>query len=92
MSGTIHVYSLSLRGNGGAPMPTSKVYWQHAEQCLELAKEAEDFYVKSALTELAEEFKKQAEKIKTVEPAHSGDRAHSFRRIATTRSDRSRPV
>ena len=64
MSGTIHVYSLSLRGNGGAPMPTSKVYWQHAEQCLELAKEAEDFYVKSALTELAEEFKKQAEKIK----------------------------
>jgi septal ring factor EnvC (AmiA/AmiB activator) len=24
--------------------------------------------------------------------AHSGDRAHSFRRIATTRSDRSRPV
>ena len=45
-------------------MPTSKVYWQHAEQCLELAKEAEDFYVKSALTELAEKFKKQAEKIK----------------------------
>ena len=45
-------------------MPTSKVYWQHAEQCLELAKEAEDFYVKSALIELAEEFKKQAEKIK----------------------------
>jgi hypothetical protein len=24
--------------------------------------------------------------------AHSGDRDHSFRRIATTRSDRSRPV
>ena len=41
-------------------MPTSKEYWQHAEQCLELAKEADDFYVKSALTELAEEFKKQA--------------------------------
>jgi hypothetical protein len=33
-------------------------------QCLELAKEAEDLYVKSALTELAEDFKKQAEKIK----------------------------
>jgi hypothetical protein len=30
---------------------------------LELAKEAQDFYVQSALTELAEEFKKQAEKI-----------------------------
>ena len=34
------------------------------QQCLELAKEAEDFYVKSALTELAEEFKKQAVKIR----------------------------
>jgi hypothetical protein len=45
-------------------MPTSKVYWEHAQQCLELAKEAEDFYVKSALIELAEKFKKQAEKIK----------------------------
>jgi hypothetical protein len=43
-------------------MPTSKEYWQHAEQCLELAKEANDFYVKSALNELAEEFKKQARK------------------------------
>jgi hypothetical protein len=45
-----------------APMPTSKECWQQAEQCLELAKEAEDFYVKSALIELAQEFKKQAEK------------------------------
>ena len=45
-------------------MPSSKEYWQHAQQCLELAKEAEDFYVKSALIELAEKFKKQAEKIR----------------------------
>ena len=51
-------------GSGGAPMPSSKEYWQHAQQCLELAKEAEDFYVKSALIELAEKFKKQAEKIR----------------------------
>jgi IstB-like ATP binding protein len=29
-----------------APMPSSKEHWQHAQQCLELAKEAEDFYVK----------------------------------------------
>jgi hypothetical protein len=55
---------IELWGSGGAPMPTSKVYWEHAQQCLELAKEAEDFYVKSALIELAEKFKKQAEKIK----------------------------
>ena len=26
MSGTIHVYSLSLRGNGGAPMPTYRIF------------------------------------------------------------------
>ena len=45
-------------------MPSSKEYWLHAQQCLELAKEAEDFYVKSALIELAEKFKKQAEKIR----------------------------
>ena len=45
-------------------MPTQKECWQHAEECLELAKEAEDFYVKSALIELAEEFKEQAKKIK----------------------------
>ena len=45
-------------------MPTSKVCYEHAQQCLELAKEAEDFYVKSALIELAEKFKKQAEKIR----------------------------
>jgi hypothetical protein len=51
-------------GSGAAPMPSSKEYWQHAQQCLELAEEAEDFYVKSALIELAEKFKKQAEKIK----------------------------
>ena len=55
-------------------MPTSKVYCQHAEQCLELAKEAEDFYVKSALIELAEKFKKQAEKIK----GSSGNRVGDF--------------
>ena len=68
MSGTMHVRnSLSLRGSGGVPMPSSKEYWLHAQQCLELAKEAEDFYVKSALIELAEKFKKQAEKKETGE-------------------------
>jgi hypothetical protein len=55
---------IEFGGSGGVPMPSSKEYWLHAQQCLELAKEAEDFYVKSALIELAEKFKKQAEKIK----------------------------
>jgi hypothetical protein len=45
-------------------MPTSKEYRQQADQCLELANKAEDFYVKSALIELAEEFKEHAKKIK----------------------------
>jgi hypothetical protein len=44
-------------------MPTSKEYRQHAEECLELAKETEEFYVKTALIELADEFKAHAEKI-----------------------------
>jgi predicted NBD/HSP70 family sugar kinase len=45
-------------------MPTAKEYRQHAEECLELAKQAEEFYVKDALIELAAEFNKQAEKLK----------------------------
>ena len=44
-------------------MPTSKEYRQHAEECLELAKQAEEFYVRAALIELADEFKEQAKKI-----------------------------
>ena len=54
---------IEFGGSGGVPMPSSKEYWLHAQQCLELAKEAEDFYVKSALIELRE-VQKQAEKIK----------------------------
>ena len=54
----------------GSSMPTSKECRQHAEQCLQLAKQAEEYYVKSALTELAAEFKKQAEKSKTPMSKH----------------------
>jgi hypothetical protein len=49
---------IEFGGIGGAPMPTSKECWQHAEQCLELAKEAEDFYVKSALIRVSGEAQK----------------------------------
>jgi len=49
-------------GNGGVSVPTSKEYRQFAKECMELAKQAEEFYVKTALVELAEEFKIQAEK------------------------------
>ena len=54
---------LGVKGEDGFPMPTSKECRLHAEECLELAKQAEEFYVKSALIELAEDFKKQAEEI-----------------------------
>jgi HEPN domain-containing protein len=46
-------------------MPTSKECRLHAEECLELAKQAAEFYVKNALIELAEDFKKQADEIST---------------------------
>lgn len=42
-------------------MPTARQHRQQAKQCLELAKAAEDFYVKEAMAELAEEFSKMAE-------------------------------
>jgi hypothetical protein len=54
---------LGVKGGDGAPMPTSKECRLHAEECLELAKQAAEFYVKNALIELAEDFKKQAEEI-----------------------------
>ena len=49
--------------NGGTSMPTAKEYRQHAEECLQLARQAEEFYVRAALIELAAKFKKQAEEI-----------------------------
>jgi hypothetical protein len=64
MYGTVACGMIGPSGNGGASMPTSKEFRQQAEQCSELAKQAEEFYVKSALTELAEEFKREAEKVK----------------------------
>ena len=44
-------------------MPTPKEHRQHAVECLELAKTAKEFYVKSALIELAAEFTKLAEQL-----------------------------
>ena len=42
-------------------MSTARKHRQQAKQCLELAKAAKDFYVKEAMVELAEEFRKTAE-------------------------------
>jgi hypothetical protein len=46
----------------GAPMSTSKECRLHAEECLELAKQAEEFYVKTALIELAEDVNSRLKK------------------------------
>jgi hypothetical protein len=44
-------------------MQTPKEHRQHAAECLELARAANEFYVKSALIELAAEFDKLAEQL-----------------------------
>jgi len=44
-------------------VPTVQEYRRRAQQCLQLAKEAREPYVKEALTELAEEFSKAADKL-----------------------------
>jgi hypothetical protein len=44
-------------------MQTPKEHRQHAEECLELASRAEELYVKSALIELAADFRKMAEQL-----------------------------
>ncbi len=44
-------------------MTTSKEYRQRAEECLQLASTAEDFYVKTSLAELAADFTKMAESL-----------------------------
>jgi hypothetical protein len=44
-------------------MPTSKEYRQQAADCMNLACEAEELYVKTALTEMAADFEGLAEKL-----------------------------
>jgi hypothetical protein len=44
-------------------MPTPKEYRQRAHECLELTDEANQWYVKTALLQLAAEFQKRAERL-----------------------------
>jgi hypothetical protein len=57
--------ALSQHGNrsGEIAMPTPKEYRLRAYECLELMKEPNEWYVRAALLELAQEFRKRAEKI-----------------------------
>jgi hypothetical protein len=44
-------------------MPSAQEYRYQAEECLELAKEAKEVYVQSALVELAREFIEKAREL-----------------------------
>jgi hypothetical protein len=44
-------------------MPTSKEYRQRADDCVELMKEANEWYVNTALLELAAVLRNRAEKL-----------------------------
>jgi len=49
--------------SGRSPMPTPTEYRLRARECLELTDEANQWYVKSALMQLAAEFQKRAERL-----------------------------
>jgi hypothetical protein len=48
-------------------MKTSRQYRQQAADCLQLANEASDAYVKVSLTELATEFRQRAEAVEQLD-------------------------
>jgi len=48
-------------------MPTPKEYRLRAYECLELMKEPNEWYVRAALLELAQEFRKRAENLERTE-------------------------
>jgi hypothetical protein len=55
--------------SGDITMPTPKEYRSRARECLELTDEANQWYVKAALLQLAAEFQRRAEKL---EHSHEG--------------------
>ena len=48
-------------------MPTPKEYRQRAHECLELASEANEWYVNTALLKMAAEFRLRAAKLEQAE-------------------------
>jgi hypothetical protein len=59
-------------------MATARQYQVRAKVCLELAKEAKDIYARDAMLELAEEFKKAAEKLERHHSVRAGSLERSF--------------
>ena len=50
-------------------MPTPREYRLRAHECLELTNEANEWYVKTALLQLAAEFQRRAEKLEQARAA-----------------------
>ncbi len=59
-------------------MPTPKLYRRQAEDCVELANEATELYVKTALLELATEFRESAERLEHRRENQKGNFAFRF--------------
>jgi hypothetical protein len=53
-------------------MPTARVLWFQAKECLELADRANEFFVKTALTELAQELSREAQRVERRESMFPG--------------------
>ena len=65
-------------------MPTAQEYRYQAEECLELAREAKELYVRTALVELAREFIEKARELE-----NKADEAH-VENAGVTPADRRR--
>jgi hypothetical protein len=60
-------------------MPTAQEYRYQAEECMELAREAREMYVQSALVELAREFIEKARELETSDAATHADAGSKLR-------------
>ena len=60
-------------------MPTPNEYRQQASECLELMKEANEWYVRTALLELAVEFQKRAQKLERIDTFRPSARCAALR-------------
>src|SRR5436190_15659851 len=57
------LYPTHNENDGEIAMPTPKEYRLRADECLELTNETDQWYVKTALLQLAAEFQKRAERL-----------------------------
>ena len=65
--------------SGEITMPTPNEYRQQASECLELMKEANEWYVRTALLELAVEFQKRAQKLEHIDTFRPSARCAALR-------------